>query len=59
MKQLRELTALFAALRRNRSGATAIEYAFIALLISTVAIAAMTTIGGWLSGTFAGFANSL
>ena len=56
---MRELRASFTALRPDASGATAIEYAFIALLISTVAIAAMTTIGGWISSTFADFATKL
>ena len=49
----------FWAAWRDRSGATAIEYALIAILISTIAIAAMTTIGIWETGTFSGFANSL
>ena len=43
----------FWAAWRDRSGATAIEYALIAILVST-----MTTIGTWETGTFSGFANS-
>ena len=53
------MRALFLALWRDLSGATAIEYALIAILISTVAIGAMTTIGGWVSATFTGFASDL
>jgi pilus assembly protein Flp/PilA len=37
---------------RDERGATAIEYALIASLISIVIVAAVTAIGGSLSGTF-------
>ncbi len=36
----------------NESGATAIEYGLIAALIAVAAIAAMSTLGKNLSGTF-------
>ena len=53
------MRALFAALWRDNSAATAIEYGFIAMLISIAAIAAMGAIGAWLNNTFAGFAADL
>jgi pilus assembly protein Flp/PilA len=56
---VRDMRALFLALWRDLSGATAIEYALIAILISTVAIAAMTTIGSWVGATFTGLASDL
>jgi pilus assembly protein Flp/PilA len=37
----------------NRSGATSIEYALLALVIATVLIASMTSIGQSLLGIFA------
>jgi len=37
---------------KDESGATAIEYGLIAALISTAIIAAVTTVGTNLSGTF-------
>lgn len=37
---------------RDESGTTAVEYAFVALLISTVAIVAVTEIGGRVSGMY-------
>jgi pilus assembly protein Flp/PilA len=40
-------------------GATAIEYAFLASLISMAAIAAMSAVGSALSGTFSTVAASL
>lgn len=39
-------------LARDEAGATAIEYGLIAALIAVAAIAAMTTLGENLSGTF-------
>ncbi|AZI34867.1 putative pilin component [Caenibius tardaugens NBRC 16725] len=42
----------FSKLLRDESGATAIEYGLIAALIAVAAIAAMTTIGSNLQGTF-------
>ena len=53
------MRALFLALLRDRSGATAIEYALIAILMSLAGIAGMTAIGSWLNTTFSGFASDL
>jgi len=53
------MRALFSALWRDYSGATAIEYGLIAILISVAAIAGMGAIGTWLNNTFAGFAGDL
>ncbi|HEV8032959.1 MAG TPA: Flp family type IVb pilin [Stellaceae bacterium] len=53
------MRALFSAFWRDSSGATAIEYALIAILISVAGIAGMSAIGTWLNGTFAGFAGDL
>ena len=47
------------ALCRDISGATAIEYGLIAILISVAAIAGMGAIGSWLNSTFSGFATNL
>lgn len=46
-------------LRKNDEGATAIEYALIAALISVAAILAMQALGTSLSGMFGGIATSL
>ncbi len=43
----------------NQSGATAIEYGLIAALIAVAAIAAMTTLGTKLGGTFNNVSNQL
>jgi pilus assembly protein Flp/PilA len=45
--------------RRERSGATAIEYGLIAGLISVVIIGAVTLTGTNLSATFNSIANAL
>lgn len=42
----------FRKLLKNEQGATAIEYGLIAALIAVAAIAALTTIGTNLKGTF-------
>jgi len=47
------------ALVEDRRGVTAIEYALIAALIAVAAIAAMSTLGGSISGTFTQVANSM
>jgi pilus assembly protein Flp/PilA len=44
---------------KNEEGTTAIEYGLIAALISVAAIAAMTAVGGSLTGTFTQVSNSL
>ncbi len=43
----------------DESGATAIEYGLIAALVSVMAIAALTSAGGNLSGTFTNVAGEL
>ena len=45
--------------RRDESGATAIEYALIASLISMVIITAITTVGNTLTATFTSVATAL
>ncbi len=47
------------ALLNDESGATAIEYALIAALISIAAIAAMTSTGTQVRGTFTDVKNTL
>lgn len=49
------LTAIF----RCERGATALEYAFIASLISIAIYATALTVGSSLSGTFSSVANKL
>lgn len=44
---------------KDESGATAIEYALIAGLISVVAITALTTLGGNLTTTFTTISDTL
>ena len=44
---------------KDESGVTAIEYGLIAALVAVAAIAAMTTLGGSISGTFAKVAADL
>ena len=44
---------------KDKSGATAIEYGLIAALISVVAIATLTTVGGNLNAKFTAVANGL
>ena len=46
-------------LTKDTSGVTAIEYGLIAALIAIAAIAAMTSLGGSLSGTFSLVAHKL
>ena len=48
-----------AAFMNDGSGATAIEYALLAALISIAAIAAISAVGTNLSGTFSQVAASL
>lgn len=50
---------LFSRFVRDESGATAIEYGLIAGLISVVIIAAVTTLGGSLSGIFTRISTAL
>ena len=44
---------------RNKSGATAIEYALIATGISVTIVAAVTSIGTTLNGSFSAVSSSL
>ena len=44
---------------RDESGATAIEYALIAILVSVAAVSAMTTLGGKLDTAFTSVANQV
>jgi len=53
------MVAVLAKLFRNRDGATAIEYAVIASLVSIAAFAFITNIGTSVSATFENVANSL
>jgi pilus assembly protein Flp/PilA len=46
------MKTLLQRLRRDESGATAIEYGLIAALIAAVVITALTAIGNNLNGTF-------
>ena len=49
----------FAAVLRDESGATAIEYGLIAALIAVAAVATMSTVGTNLKGVFGSVASSL
>lgn len=42
---MRQIAATFTTFARNESGATALEYGFIAMLISIAAVAVITQIG--------------
>ena len=53
------MVAVLAKLFRNQDGATAIEYAVLASLISIAAFTFITNIGTSLSATFETVANSL
>jgi pilus assembly protein Flp/PilA len=53
------MVAVLAKLFRNQDGATAIEYAVIASLVSIAAFAFITNIGTSVSATFENVANSL
>ncbi len=46
-------------IRKDESGATAIEYGLIAALVSVAAIGALTAMGGSLNTMFQTVANSL
>lgn len=53
------MSRLFASIRSNRSGATAIEYGLIAAPISVALIAGASSLGDALNSTFANLANNL
>jgi len=59
MRKGTAMFAIFAKLLRNPTGATAIEYALIAALISVAAVAVFVTVGGNLTGTFSTVASTL
>lgn len=46
------MSNILARFVKDESGATAIEYGLIASLVAVAAIAAMTTVGGKLTGMF-------
>ncbi|MFN7901207.1 MAG: Flp family type IVb pilin [Holosporales bacterium] len=50
---------LFTRLRRDTSGATALEYGLLAALIAVVIIGAVTSLGKNVSGTFSKIASSV
>lgn len=50
---------LLKKLRRDESGATAIEYGLIAALVSVAAITAMTALGGSLDDMFTAVSTTL
>lgn len=51
--------ATLTKLLRNEDGATAIEYAFVASLVSVVAVFVITSIGNSVSAHFESVANAL
>lgn len=53
---MERLSALALDFLRDRRGATAIEYGFVALLVSTAAIAGLRVIGPAVQGIFASIA---
>jgi len=53
------LALLFAKMRRDEKGATAIEYGLIAALIAVVIIGALTTVGSDLGKMFNSVGSSL
>jgi len=53
------MTKFFSRFAKDESGATAIEYGLIAALIALVLVAALTTLGTDLSGTFGNVGNAL
>jgi Flp pilus assembly pilin Flp len=56
---MQDLVARFYRLSTNVAGASVIEYAFIASIISIAAVALWTTIGSWLAGVFGTVAGAL
>lgn len=53
------MNQIFTRFVKDESGATAIEYGLIASLVAIAIIAAVTTLGSKLSGTFTNVANNL
>ena len=52
------MSKFIAAFMKDESGATAIEYGLIAALIAVVLVAALTTLGTNLTGTFTKVSNA-
>ena len=59
MKGAKSMIRLFKRLLSDNTGATAIEYALVASIISITIIAGATSIGGSLRGTFTTVGTSL
>jgi len=53
------MTAILSKLLRNESGATAIEYAVVASLVSVAAVFVITSIGNSVSAHFESVASAL
>ena len=53
------MVAVLAKLFRNEDGATALEYAFVASLVSVVAFFVISSISSSVSADFASIANAL
>ncbi len=53
------MKSFFLRFAKDESGATAIEYGFIVLLISMVVIVSSEAIGNWLNPTINNVANDL
>jgi len=51
------MRARYRAIRRDELGATAIEYAMVALLISIAAFSVLVTVGSSVTGLFSSVAN--
>lgn len=56
---MRLMRALYRLIRRDEIAATAIEYAFIGLLISIAAFSVLVSIGTSISGVFSSVAGNL
>lgn len=56
---MRRLSNLFARLRGDKSGATAIEYGFIAALIAAAIIVTVTSLGTSLNTAFVSIGSSV
>ena len=56
---MQKFKALVAKMRRDEKGATVIEYALIAALISVAAIAAFSFIGESVNTTMSGIGNAM
>jgi pilus assembly protein Flp/PilA len=53
------LLSLFCRLLASRCGATAIEYAIVAALISVACISSLTTIGRWIGNILTAAADAM